>query len=108
MIKIDVNRNIEQVSEMLKSELSGENEKEKQLNKEDGLENEFKSEINKIKLGMLQLIEQMQNVEKDTKVFQIKDVERIESKSCCCEPFVAFNFHSLYYSAMTSVRNMLD
>ena len=46
---------------------------------EDDLQKEFKDEIRKIKLGMMQLIDQLQYVEKDTEVIEIENVERIET-----------------------------
>ena len=74
-----VKENIEQVSEIIRNELS--NEDENSIWLEVDLRKEFKDEIRKIKLGMLKLIEQVQYVEKDTKVIEIEDVERIEIKT---------------------------
>ena len=47
-------------------------------NTEDELQNEFKNEIKKIKLGMLQLIEKLTNVEKVIEVDKIENIERSE------------------------------
>ena len=46
----------------------------------DDLQKEFKDEIRKIKLGMIQLIDQLQYVKKDTEAIEIENVERIEIK----------------------------
>ena len=45
---------------------------------EDRLQEKFKKEIKKIKLGMLQLIEKLKNVEKVIEVNKIENIERIE------------------------------
>merc|ERR1712240_330186 len=68
--------NIERVSETIRIELSNDDENSDLL--EDDLRKEFKDEIRKIKLGMMQLIDQLQYVEKDTEVIQRENVERIE------------------------------
>ena len=66
------------VSELLKRDLSSKNEKGELLNTEDELQKEFKNEIKKVKLGVLQLIEQLLNVEKVIEVDKIENIERIE------------------------------
>ena len=48
------------------------------LNTEDEFQKEFENEIKKIKLGMLQLIEQLQSMEKVIEVDKIENIERIE------------------------------
>ena len=45
---------------------------------EDELQKEFKNEMKKIKLSMLQLIEQLKDVEKVIEVDKIENIERIE------------------------------
>ena len=45
---------------------------------EDDWQKEFKDEIRKIKLGMMQLIDQLQYEEKDTEVIERENIERIE------------------------------
>ena len=45
---------------------------------EDRLQEEFKKEIKKLKLGMLQLIGQLKNVEKVIEVDKMENIERIE------------------------------
>ena len=71
-----VKENIERVSETIRIELSNEDENSDLL--EDDLRKEFKDEIRKIKLGMMQLIDQLQYEEKDTEVIERENVERIE------------------------------
>ena len=60
-------------SEVIENEVSDEVSSD-----EDELQEEFKKEIKKIKLGMLQLIEQLKNVEKVIEVDKIENIERIE------------------------------
>ena len=66
-----VKENIERVSETIRIELSNEDENSDLL--EDDLRKEFKDDIRKIKLGILQLIDQLQYVEKDKGVIEIEN-----------------------------------
>ena len=58
--------------------MKNKNEKGELLNIGDELQKEFKNEIEKIKLGMLQIVKQLQNVEKVIEVDKVEMRERIE------------------------------
>ena len=60
-------------SEIIKNEVTDEVSSD-----EDRLQEEYKKEIKKIKLGMLQLIEQLKNMEKVIEVDKMENIERIE------------------------------
>ena len=73
-----VRENVERVAEILNNEMKSKNEKGELLNTGDELQKEFKNEIEKIKLGMLQIVKQLQNVEKVIEVDKVEMRERIE------------------------------
>ena len=52
--------------------------KQELLDTGDELEKKFKNEIEKIKLGMLQIVKELQNVEKVIEVYKVEMRERIE------------------------------